>query len=150
MISLIDKYAEYMCRKAGSGDGVSRRQLDPDYMSPDVFYAMDEVDGKQILHRFDKSGGAASYTGTFRILYKTEDLGRFCLIMKRVRNFWSVEEHKDSYELEKDMLTVAEYYPGVQSRIYLRGLDEKAMKRVIEEFEQRQRKKLELPAVSIP
>ena len=42
-MSWIDKYAEYMCSKAGSGNGVVRMVVDPDYRTPDVFYAMDEI-----------------------------------------------------------------------------------------------------------
>ena len=108
-MSLIDRYAEYMCRKAGSGNGVVRRVVDPNYLSPDVFYAMEEIKGKQFLHRFDKSSGAPEYTGSFRILYKTEDLDRFCLIMKRTRNRWKVSNnYKDSYELEEGVFVVAQ------------------------------------------
>ena len=145
MASLIDKYAELVCRKAGSGDGVHRRLIDPNFGTPDVFYAMDEIKGRQVLHRFDKSTGVPVYTGTFRILYKTEDMNRFCLIMKRIHDLWRVHEHEYSYELEKDVLTVAQYYPGTEGRIYLKGLDEKAMDRVVSRYERGRRKKLGAP-----
>ena len=142
-MSLIDRYAEYMCRKAGSGSGVVRRVVDPNYQSPDVFYAMEELKGRQFLHRFDKSSGVPEYTGSFRILYKTEDLDRFCLIMKRTRNRWNVpDNYKESYELEEGKFIVAQYYPGTESRIYLKGLGEKAMQRVVAKYESRYKKKL--------
>ena len=142
MASLIDKYAEYVCNRAGSGDGVSRRLLDPNYGTPDVFYCMDEIKGRQVLHRFDKASGVPVYTGTFRVLYKTEDMDRFCLIMKRIQDMWRVNEHKYSYELEKDVLTVAQYYPGTESRIYMKGLDDAAMERIISRYEKKRRKKI--------
>lgn len=145
MASLIDQYAELMCRKAGSGDGVGRRLLDPNFGTPDFFYAMDEIKGRQILHRFDKSSGVPVYTGTYRILYKTEDMERFCLIMKRIRDMWRIDDHKYSYELEKDVLTVSQYYPGTEGRIYMKGLDEKAMERIITRYERGRRKKLGAP-----
>ena len=148
-MSWIDRYAEYMCRKAGSGNGVVRMVVDPDYRSPDVFYAMDEVKQKQVLHRFDKSSGAPVYTGTFQVLYKTEDMDRFCLIMRRIRDRWRVPaEYKDSYEQERSTFIVAQYYPGVQSRIYLKGLGAEALERVVAKYETRFRRKLPETAVS--
>ena len=149
-MSLIDRYAEYMCSRAGSGDGVYRRMIAPNYLTPDVFYAMEEEKGRQVLHRFDKSPGAPVYTGTYRILFKTEDMDRFCLIMKRVRDRWRVpEEHRASYELERGVFIVAQYYPGTECRIYLKGLGEQAMRRVVARYENLSRKKLPETAVSL-
>ena len=151
MASLIDKYAEYMSRRRSSGDGVARRIFDPNYMTPDVFYAMDEIGANQVLHRFDKSPGAPVYAGTFHILFKTEDMERFCLIMRRIKDRWRIhEKYADSYEEEKDVFVVAQYYPGTEGRIYLKGLDEKAMERIITRYHKKSRKVLELPAVSLP
>ena len=139
----INKYVEYKCSKAGSGDPVTKRWIDPNYGTPDVFYMMDEIKGRQVLHRFDKSTGVAMYTGTFRVLFKTEDMGDFCLIMRRVRNHWRVAgEYEDSYELEKGVYIVARYHPGLQSRIYLKGLQGPALERVVAKYEGRFRKKL--------
>ena len=149
-MSLIDRYAEYMCSKAGSGNGVVRRVMDPDYQTPYVFYAMDEVKGRQILHRFDKSSGVPEYTGTFQILFKTEDMNRFCLIMRRIRDRWRVpDEYRDSYELEKGVYIVAQYYPGTQSRIYLKGLHGPALERVITSYERRFQVRIPQQAVSL-
>lgn len=142
-MSLIDKYAEYMCRKAGSGNGVVRRVVDPNYQTPHVFYAMDEIKGRQVLHRFDKSSGAPEYTGTFQVLYKTEDMEKFCLIMRRIRDMWRVPEaYRGSYESERGIYVVAQYYPGTESRIYLKGLGERALQRVVAKYERRFQKRL--------
>ena len=150
VMSLIDKYAEFMCRKAGSGDGVGRMLVDPNYRTPDVFYAMEEIRQRQVLHRFDKSSGAPVYTGTFQILFKTEDMDRFCLIMRRIRNRWKVPaEYQDSYEQEKSTFVVAQYYPGVQSRIYLKGLGAEALERVVAKYERRFQRKLPKTASSV-
>ena len=149
-MSLIDKYAEYMCRKAGSGNGVVRRVVDPNYRTPDVFYAMDEIKGRQVLHRFDKSSGAPEYTGTYQVLYKTEDMEKFCLIMRRIRDVWSVPAgYRESYELERGVYIVAQYYPGTESRIYLKGLGESALGRVVTKYERRFQKHLPRAAVSV-
>ena len=142
----INKYVEYKCSKAGSGDPITKRWLDPDYGTPDIYYVMDEIKGRQVLHRLDKSTGDTLYTGTFRVLFKTEDMGDFCLIMRRIRNQWRVRgEHEDSYELERGVYIVARYNPGIQGRIYLKGLQGPALERVVAKYEGRRRKKL--PAV---
>lgn len=142
----INKYVEYKCSKAGSGDPITKRWLDPDYGTPDIYYVMDEIKGRQVLHRLDKSTGDTLYTGTFRVLFKTEDMGDFCLIMRRIRNQWRVRgEHEDSYELERGVYIVARYKPGIQGRIYLKGLQGPALERVVAKYEGRRRKKL--PAV---
>ena len=123
--------------------------MDPNYRSPDVFYAMEEIRQRQVLHRFDKSSGAPVYTGTFQILFKTEDMDRFCLIMRRIRDRWKVPpEYQESYEQERSMFVVAQYYPGVQSRIYLKGLGDEALRRVVAKYERRFQKKLSETAVS--
>ena len=142
----INKYVEYKCSKAGSGDPITKRWLDPDYGTPDIYYVMDEIKGRQVLHRLDKSTGDTLYTGTFRVLFKREDMGDFCLIMRRIRNQWRVRgEHEDSYELERGVYIVARYNPGIQGRIYLKGLQGPALERVVAKYEGRRRKKL--PAV---
>ena len=145
-MSLLDKYAEYMENKASPANDVVRRIWDPNYLTPDVFYVMDEIKRHQILRRFDKSEGEPGYAGTFQILFKTEDLDKFCLIMRRLPNERPVlERYAESYEREKDLYIIASYYPGTHSRIYLRGLGAPAMTRVVEKYERKMRKKLPIP-----
>ncbi len=152
MASLIDKYAEFVANRRSSGDGVVRRVMDPNYLTPDVFYAMDEEGKSQRLHRFDKSSGVPVYTGTFHIMFKTEDMNRFCLIMTRIEDKWRIpEDHRDpeADEMERKVFIAAEYYPGTQGRIYLRGLSGPALERVVARYEKRCHRKLELPAVAL-
>ena len=51
------------------------------------------------------------------------------------------QEVADAAALAGDNI-VAEYYPGIHSRIYLRGLSNEALDRVIKKYEQKTRKKL--------
>ena len=51
------------------------------------------------------------------------------------------QEVADAAALAGDNI-VAEYYPGIHSRIYLRGLSDEALNRVIKKYEQKTRKKL--------
>jgi len=142
-MSILDKYAEYKANKSTPADAVFRRMWDPNFLTPDVFFVMDEIKGAQYLRKFDKSPGYAVYTGTYRIIFKTEDMGKFCLIMRRVANERKVPaEFSNEAEFEPDTYIVSEYYPGILSRIYLRGLGDQAMERVIKKYEQKSRKKL--------
>ena len=142
-MSIIDKYAEYKANKANPTDAVFRRLWDPNYLTPDVYFTMDEIKGRQIMRKYNKSSGEAVYTGTYLSIFKTEDLNKFCLIMKRIKDEWEVPpEYANDTEFEPDTYIVAEYYPGIFSRIYLRGLNEEALDRVIKKYEQKTRKKL--------
>lgn len=140
------------------------RMMDPDIGTPDAFYMMDEIGKVQVLRRFvkplDKSDRQAmltpSYCGTFEILFKTERLGRFCLIMRRRPDEWRVPpefEIQDKQELET--MIIAEYYPDVLCRIYMRGLPEETAKSVAEEYITRRNRRrgfrrLMAPAISGP
>ena len=142
-MSLIDKYAEYKANKANPTDAVFRRLWDPDYLTPNIYFTMDEIRGRQILRKYNKSSGQGVYAGTYLIIFKTEDMGRFCLIMKRVRDEREVPpEYANEEEFEPDTYIVTEYYPGIHSRIYFRGLSNDALDRVIRKYEQKTRKKL--------
>ena len=144
-MSLLDKYAEYKSNASRPGNSVFRRFMDPDFLTPDVYFMMDEIKGRQILRRFNKSSGASVYTGTFLVVYKTEDMGRFCIILKRIKDEWPVpDEYQASYEQEQDTYIVSEYYPGTHMRIFLRGLSAPALERVVKEYERKKRKKLTL------
>ena len=141
-MSILDKYAEYKSNSKPS-DNTARRLLDPNFLTPDTFFMMDEVDGKQILRKYDKASGFPVYIGTYQVLYKTEDLGKFCLIMKRIGNEWKVPDYyADLSDSDENTFTVAEYYPGTHSRIYLKGLTEQAFSRVVSRYERKKRKKL--------
>lgn len=142
-MSIIDKYVEFKANYKNPNNTVYRRVWDPSYLTPDIFFVMDEVKRKQILRKFRKGPVEPIYLGTYLIIYKTEDMGRFCLIMKRIKNEWRVpQEYVDESELEEDTFVVAEYYPGTHSRIYLKGLGEQAVERIVTEFERKTRKKL--------
>ena len=144
-MSLLDKYAEYKSNASQRGNTVTRRYMDPDFLTPDVFFMMDEIKGRQILRKYNKASGMTVYAGTYHVIFKTEDMGRFCLIMRRIKNEWPVpEEYMDLSELEQNTYIVSEYYPGTHMRIYLRGLGEAALDRVVKEYERKTRKKLTL------
>ncbi len=144
-MSILDKYAEYKSNAGRRGNTVTRRYMDPDFLTPDVFFMMDEIKGRQILRKYNKASGAPVYAGTYHVIFKTEDMGRFCLIMRRIRDEWPVpEEYMDLSELEQNTYIVSEYYPGTHMRIYLRGLGAAALDRVIKEYERKTRKKLTL------
>ena len=142
-MSIIDKYAEYKANKANPTDAVFRRLWDPNFLTPDVYFNMDEIKGRQILRKYNKSSGEPVYVGTYLIIFKTEDLNKFCLIMKRIKDEREVPpQFANDTEFEPDTYIVAEYYPGIHSRIYLRGLSNEALDRVIKKYEQKTRKKL--------
>ena len=44
-MSLLDKYAEYKSNASQRGNTVTRRYMDPDFLTPDVFFMMDEIKG---------------------------------------------------------------------------------------------------------
>lgn len=113
--------------------------FDANIDSPDVFFQMDEAEGKQILRKFDKSSGEVRYAGTYEILFKTEDLNRFCLIMTRTANEKEVDDDLQPLAEELDSWIVAEYYPGARGRIYLRNLPEEAVQRITEKYNKKRR-----------
>ena len=142
-MSIIDKYVEYKANRSSQGDTVFRRIWDPNFLAPDVFFVMDEIEDRQVLRKFHTTSGLPAYCGTYHVIFKTEDMDRFCLIMRRIGNEWAVSadyEHKS--EFEENTYIVAEYYPGTHSRIYLKGLSEQALDRVIRKYERKTRKKL--------
>ena len=114
------------------------RMIDPDLGMPDIFYMMDEIGRTQILRKYtvgDDQKVLPCYCGTYEILYKTERAGRFCLIMHRCPDEWQVSEHhRMEGEEEMRSLIVAEYYPGVLCRIYLKGLSRETVESITEEF----------------
>ncbi|MBE6029125.1 MAG: hypothetical protein E7226_03120 [Clostridiales bacterium] len=142
-MSIIDKYAEYKVNRSSQGDMVFRRIWDPNFLTPDIFFVMDEIGEKQVLRKFHTTSGVPAYCGTYHVIFKTEDMDRFCLIMRRIRNEWAVSaEYENKTEFEENTYIVAEYYPGTHSRIYLKGLSEQALDRVIRKYECKTRKKL--------
>ena len=144
-MSWIDKYAEYKANKSNPADTVFRRLCDPDFLTPDTFFNMDEVKGRQILRKYEKGGVNQTYLGTYLVIYKTEDLGKFCLIMRRIKDERPIPpEYAERADAEEGTYIVAEYYPGIHSRIYLRGLSAEALDRVVKKYERRFRKKLPL------
>ena len=50
-MSILDKYAEYKSNASKRGNTVTRRYMDPDFLTPDVFFMMDEIKGRQILRK---------------------------------------------------------------------------------------------------
>ena len=115
--------------------------FDPNIDSPDIFFMMDEVNGTQILRKYDKSTGEVRYAGTYEILYKTEDLDRFCLIMTRIENEKEVPVELQPLSEEYGAWIVAEYAPGVRGRIYLKGLPKEAVARIIDEYERKRNRR---------
>ena len=115
--------------------------FDPNIDSPDVFFKMDEADGKQVLRKYDKSSGEVRYAGTYEILFKTEDLNRFYLIMTRIANEKPVDEDLVPLGEELDTLIAAEYSPGTHGRIYLKVLPQEAVERITKQYERKSRKR---------
>lgn len=142
-MSLLEKYIELKINTRHPNRIMTRRFWDPDFLMPDTFFVMDEVKGRQILRMYNTSSGKPVYAGTYLVIFKTEDMNRFCLIMKRIKNEWKVPaEYVDRSELEQDTFVVAEYYPGTHCRIYMRGLGEQAVDRIVKKYEQKTRRKL--------
>lgn len=115
--------------------------FDPNIDSPDVFYQMDEVGDVQILRKFDKSSGEVRYAGTYEVLYKTEDLNRFCLIMTRIENEKEVPADLQPLSDEYGARIVCAYEPGARGRIYMKELPEAAVDRIVSEYEKKKSKK---------
>lgn len=115
-----------------------QRLIDPDLGMPDVFYMMDEIGRMQVLRKFRKNteqAGDFCYCGTYRILHKTERGSRFCLVMHRTPDERRVPaQYEIAGEEELQRLVIAEYYPGVMSRIYLKGLPEDLVQEIMDEF----------------
>ncbi len=115
--------------------------FDPNIDSPDVFYKMDEIDDMQVLRKYDKSTGEVRYAGTYEVLFKTEDLNRLCLIMSRIANEKPVASDLTPLSEELGALIVCEYSPGTHARIYLKGVSEEAVHRIVDKYEKKQRKR---------
>ena len=144
-MSFLDKYAEMKANTKNPNDTVFRRIWDPDFLTPDIFFSMDEIGNRQVLRKFHKGEGLPTYGGTYQVIYKTSEDDRFYLIMRRIKNEWAVPpDFENKAEFEENTFIVAEYYPGTHSRIYLKGLSEQALDRIIKKYERKTRKKLTL------
>jgi len=145
-MSLLDKYAEIKANNAGKknpNSAMYKRIWDPDFLTPDDFFVMDEIGKRQILRGYSKASGKPVYIGTYHIVYKTTDMDRFCLIMRRIKNEWRIPpEYEQRAKEERKVFIIAEYYPGTHSRIYLKGLGGPAIDRIIKKYERKTRKKL--------
>ena len=111
-----------------------RKIFDADIDSPDVYFMMDEIGDVQILRKQDKSNDQTRYAGTYAILYKTDDADRFYLIMTRIEDEAEIDTDLQSGADEKDALIVCQYTPGVKGRIYMHGVPEETMQKIIEEY----------------
>ena len=111
------------------------RMIDPDLGMPDMFYMMDEVGRIQVLRRYQKREDGFVYCGTFEVLHKTERERRFCVVLRRRPDELRVPpEFAMASPEERNVLVVAEYYPGVMSRIYLKKLPQTMMQSVVDEY----------------
>ena len=127
------------------------RLMDLDGTSPDIFYMMDEIDRVQILRRYDWSGQLPQYTGTYEVLYKTNERDHFYLIMRRIANEMSVAPHLMPLSDEEMKSYIAvEYYPGTQGRIFTRALSEETMKRIINEYIAKENRKNKIRRLMAP
>lgn len=115
--------------------------FDPNIDSPDVFFRMKEIDGRQVLRKYDKSSGEVRYAGTYEILFKTEDLQRFCLIMTRIANEFPVPADLEALSEELDSWIVCEYTPGTHGRIYMKGLSEEAVQRIVDSYQKKRKRR---------
>ena len=70
-MSIIDKYAEIKVNTHNPNDTVFRRVWDPDFLTPDIFFNMDEIEEMQVLRKFHKGCGRPVYAGTYQVLFKT-------------------------------------------------------------------------------
>ncbi len=150
-MSILDKYAEIKVKNAGKknpSDTVFRRIWDPDFLTPDDFFVMDEIGKKQILRGYVKGAGNPVYIGTYHIIFKTSEGDRFYLIMHRIKDEWRIpEKYTERAKAEKKVFIVAEYYPGTHSRIYLKGLGEETIDRIVKKYERKTRKKLTMSEI---
>ena len=129
---MIDRKKEDPLRKA------VMKIFDPNIDSPDVFFKMEEIEDRQVLRKYDKSSGEVRYAGTYEILFKTEDLNRFCLIMTRIANEYPVAPDLEPLADELDSWIVCEYMPGTHGRIFARRLPQEAVERITEQYEKKQ------------
>ena len=111
-----------------------RKIFDADIDSPDVYFMMDEIEGVQILRKQDKSNGQTRYAGTYAVLYKTDDADKFYLIMTRIEDEAEVDMDLQNGTEERDALIVCQYTPGVKGRIYMQGVSEETMQKIIDEY----------------
>ena len=111
------------------------RMTDPDLGMPDIFYIMDEIGRVQVLRRYQKRENGFTYCGTFEVMHKTERPRQFCIVLRRRPDELIVPpEFKMTGPEEMNELVVAEYYPGVMSRVYLKGLSSGTMQSVVDEY----------------
>ena len=144
-MSIIDRYAEIKANTSSPNNTVFRRIMDPDFLTPDIFFNMDEIGKRQVLRKFHKGDGNPIYAGTYQVIYKTSEDNRFYLIMRRIKNERTVPpEFENESEFEENTFIVAEYYPGTHGRIFLKGISEQALDRIIKKYERKTRKKLTL------
>ena len=144
-MSFLDKYAEIKANTNNPNNTVFRRIMDPDFLTPDIFFNMDEIGKRQVLRKYNKGDGNPIYSGTYQVIYKTSEGARFYLIMRRIENERPVPpEFEKESEFEENTFIVAEYYPGTHGRIFLKGLSKEALDRIIRKYERKTRKKLTL------
>lgn len=142
-MSIIDKYVERKANANNPNDAIFRRIWDPDFLTPDIFFNMDEIKNRQVLRKYHKGDGYPVYAGTYHVIFKTSEGDRFFLIMRRIKNEWAVPpELENESEFEENTCIVAEYYPGTHCRIYLKAVSEEALDRIIKKYERKTRKKL--------
>lgn len=142
-MSLLDKYIEMKANTKNPNDTVFRRIWDPNFLTPDIFFLMDEIKNRQVLRKYHKGDGNPTYAGTYHVIFKTSEGDRFFLIMRRIKNEWTVPpEFENESEFEENTYIVAEYYPGTHCRIYLKALSEEALDRIVKKYERKTRKKL--------
>ncbi len=150
-MSIIDKYVELKVNKSTQNhpnSAVFRRIWDPDYLTPDDFFVMDEIGKRQILRGYVKGQGNPVYIGTYHILFKTSEGDRFYLIMRRIKDELRIpEEYEERAKAERQVFIIAEYYPGTHCRIYLKGLSGPAIDRIIKKYERKTRKKLTMSEI---
>ncbi|MBR0127305.1 MAG: hypothetical protein IJL99_03505 [Firmicutes bacterium] len=150
-MSILDKYIEIKANNAtkkNPNEAVFKRIWDPDFLTPDDFFVMDEIGKRQILRGYNKASGTPEYIGTYHIIYKTTDMDKFCLIMRRVKDEKKIpEEYAERAKEERKAFIIAEYYPGTHGRIYLKGLGGPAIDRIIRKYERKTRKKLTMSEI---
>lgn len=112
------------------------RIFDPSMDSPDIFYQMDELDGTQILRKFDESSGKPVYRGTYEVLYLTKRYDLHCIVMRRTANEEVILED-DTMQQELGELLLASYTPAPGRRLLLSELPESTAKWLMEDYRQR-------------
>lgn len=116
-MSFRDKLEKYR-KKPDPLEQAVMRILDPSRDSPDIFYKMDEIDGVQVLRKFDESSGERLYCGTYEVLYTDERYDMECIILRRIANEEPVLTD-DNMRDEWGKLIFARYVPAYGFRILL-------------------------------